>query len=1166
MTSDNDKERLDDAMLVEEDRQQQQQQQQQEETPVDAPSTKLLCQEDTSEKALIKALTNNIGNSIGTSIANLIVELSKHTYRKQLDKAPDYFSTGDKKKNGGGSCVSKLNEWFAQLKNAHTDIANYLVKMCKLPHKCSEGEDEGGGVMTIAEMYTRDIRNVIRIVLLKEKLFNNSRDRTIINRGLVKFDSIVDASSYLKSLDRSEVLYAAIASEGKDDATDALIQLNKFKELVITVLCPRITQILLKNLNLGAVNAVYAFSEIVKYVEEFNTVNGKLPGIEFRNLLTDINIKILESDITLDRERQKAEENHQFSVERKTSATTAAANKKKNNEVAKRNLIRALRTISESKPLSDGMPLRQDTASDVLYMPNSAELANVPLPPVDLLMVTNYVNSLLSLEKMAVFTPGTFKSTCIMINQCLSPSHRTMAAGGGKEIEGGNSVEALARKIAKKDVLGVIETSENVKKKKKEKEEFESSDDEGESDDEGSGNNNGSSEIESDSERVFSRSKRKKKNKIFNLNFLTDNSIILNNIRRFVNNRQYKNMIDYVNETASDANASENTKDYIISALTDALVNTLEERDTLKHSVQRQHSVLPMTETSKLADKVLSVRQDIVDVASNKALSLTFMLSDVDRMAVYRHESVLFNYRLIPSNSKNGANDLIDSFFNQTSVEEMETEDNSFCPVVLPKLNDFAMAITSQAVMLIQAFTRATSAGEIEDKIKKLRSLRIPGGITDPSRENNISEFMDRCSSLTSKPRELLKSKLVAVVAAQPSSSRLLYPSSLNNSNNDEDAFTGTIIRWQGLINRIESLQEVKALRNNVASASTDESLAKLLFLSSIEEEGRGREEEREGNNTTIDRLTTVVDALFSLVDATSILVLDDERKVVLVLDDSFLDRVVDYLYRTYNASASAVYRDAVKSSASPYYYYQGMREEKMRNEVGGRDCPSIFARRIATATSEEFLKKTSINISSSNRVVEDTSKKTAESGLIKEVSDRASDIVKSQIANVVITTVFINAARRLQYMDERRLEMLSANNENIPVGLLNAVNYTCSTHDREARKGLTKSVNRLSVYIGLSAARDMLRLSNGYFFSVLRESGVTASGRGEGNALKEQSFAGRTGGREGVGGVGSAPSWFYTAFKNTSNGKTSNEVTGTGAEKEHSERTNVIELLREMM
>ncbi len=52
MSSDDGK-RVDDAMLVEEDRQQQQ-------SPDDAPSTKLVCGEDTTEKALTKALKSTL--------------------------------------------------------------------------------------------------------------------------------------------------------------------------------------------------------------------------------------------------------------------------------------------------------------------------------------------------------------------------------------------------------------------------------------------------------------------------------------------------------------------------------------------------------------------------------------------------------------------------------------------------------------------------------------------------------------------------------------------------------------------------------------------------------------------------------------------------------------------------------------------------------------------------------------------------------------------------------------------------------------------------------------------------------------------------------------------------------------------------------------------------
>lgn len=998
--------------------------------------TAVIAQEEgTSETVLTNALKNNIGNSIGTTIANFIIEVTNHSYNEKQSK---------KKKND-------LDQWFAELKKAHLEMANYLLRM-------STGGGETG-IMTISSLYTQDIRNIIKIVILKEKLFTR---RTVISQGLLKFDSIVDTS---KSIDRSEVLYAAIASEGKDNTSEALVQLSRFTDSVTKIFCPRINQILIKDLNLGPVKAALTFSEIVKFIEKFNNVNGVLPGIEFRNLLADINIKMLESDITLDRGEEE----------------NSGHSNKKSNDATKRNLIRALRTMNESKPLSDKMPMHQDTASDVLCMPNSAELANIPLPPVNLLIITNYINSLLSLEKMAVFTVGTFKSVCMIINQNF------YAVGGVK------NMEALTSKIVKKDVLATEE---------------EDSSDTGGSESDASEKDEGASS---------------KKNSLCYLNFLTDNSIILNNIREFIDTRQYKNMIDYINETAS---ASENTRDYIISALTDALVNTLEERDTLKDSVMRQRSILPVTETSKLADKLDSVQRDIVDLESNKAECLAFMLSDVDRMAIYRHEIILFNRKLIASNSKNSTDHLINSFFNRLSMQDMETEDST---VILPKLNDFAVISTVQAVMLIEAFNKVSSARESEEKIKILRSLRMPGEIPDPLSDNHLSKLIDRYSSLTSKPRELFKSKLVAVVATEPGI-RLLYPSaSLDDDDNDD--FTRAI-RWQSLVNRLEILPEIRELRTNVASASSDKLLAQLLFGSSIKEERRSSK----------DKLALIIDNLFSLVDATSKLVFDkDENKAVLVLDDGFLDKVVEYLYKTYNTSASVVYSDVIQS------FNEGETKWK-NNEVGG-NYPSVFARRLTTNISENFLKK------NDTKAFVDPNKKKAEAGLVNEISNRAADIVKSQIANVIVTIVLINTACRIQRLDELRVESASANGDDIPAALINAVNYISNTQSRDVRKGLIKSVNHLSVYIGLSAAIDMLKLSNGYFFSVLRQSGLgkcEEEGQNQGSEKKQEEEK--------------TPSWVYTALRGTLIGKPFDKVRATGVEKEHFKKhTNVMELLKEI-
>lgn len=124
-------------------------------------------------------------------------------------------------------------------------------------------------------------------------------------------------------------------------------------------------------------------------------------------------------------------------------------------------------------------------------------------------------------------------------------------------------------------------------------------------------------------------------------------------------------------------------------------------------------------------------------------------------------------------------------------------------------------------------------------------------------------------------------------------------------------------------------------------------------------------------------------------------------------------------------------------------------------------------------------------------------SKRTADSGLVKEVASRLADVVKSQIANVVTSALFLSATTQLEYIGKKHVEMMSSNNEVVPPDqdapdlLRSANNYTSEVRVGETLKGLKKIVCRLSAFIGISAATDMLRLSNSYFFSLLENSGM---------------------------------------------------------------------------
>lgn len=44
----------------------------------------------------------------------------------------------------------------------------------------------------------------------------------------------------------------------------------------------------------------------------------------------------------------------------------------------------------------------------------------------------------------------------------------------------------------------------------------------------------------------------------------------------------------------------------------------------------------------------------------------------IDRTAVYKHKSVLFNQRLIPSNNRNDADAMVESFFRTASLDDLE--------------------------------------------------------------------------------------------------------------------------------------------------------------------------------------------------------------------------------------------------------------------------------------------------------------------------------------------------------------------------------------------------------------------------------------------------------------------------------------------------------------
>lgn len=1034
-----------------------------------------------TKKVITKALIENIGKGMGDSLGNILIELSSHAFKRYIEKGPEYFRT-----ERNGSCVVRLNRWFNELKKSHENLANYLVSSCGIG---------GAENKSVSELYTNDVKNVIRIVLTKEKLYNESSKRTAVSRGLLKFDTIVDVASDKGIINesRSDTLLASVASEGGEDA---LNQFDRFKSLLTTVFCPSIIRALTEKNKMSNVNAMSALGQIVKYVETHNTIDGNLPGAEFRALLANINIKILETDLTLDREM----------------VATTSEDKQRNgvNEATKRILIKSLKALSDQKPLSESMNDREDTASDILTVRNSAELASLPLPPIDLLMATNYVNDMLSLEKMAVFTPGTFKSACIMMNQCLANRNRESYTASLP------SISSVATKLAKRDIIDTIQNKNDNKGRRRSSsgsgdEESVSSEREMESD-------SGESEMEREEVEDGGYSPLRSTTPA-PVDFYTDNTLILSDIRDLIKKKEYYGIVEYIQKTITASNSSDNTKTYIISALTDLLLSTLEERDALNFKLkrERQLQVGPATkDPDALEEKILEIKQDMASPNSSKEKSMSFMLSDIDRMAVYKHEIVLFNQSLIPSNKVNSSEHVLESFFKTHPLSEDFSEDS----IKHPQLDKFLEVITAQASMLVKAFSGVST---IDDKAAGIKALNLKVN-QDPSKDIDVGKHMDELSPLKSNPRELFTSRVHAVVVVSPNDpSRLLYPSEEREFGRD---VLTRVITWRNLLEKVDNSEEVKQLKTNIAQLSEDSALCTILF-STLKEKHP-------------DRISSVIDGLFYIVAIASRLIVN-ENNVIAVVDVGLLDRIVDYLYRTFNDSASSVYRGVITNIHSSHAAFPPK--------------ATVFARYTARAVSEDFLNK--VRKASPDETDKNTNKKTADEGLVNEVSNRTSDVVRSQISNVVSSAVMLHLADELRRADEKRIETFTANNEPIPDELTKYVSYVTDPKIRDTCMGLRKTVIRLSAFLGLSAAIDMLRLSNGLFFSILEKAGV---GTSMGSQQQQQQL------QQGEGDV-KAPSWLRTALKSTLVGKPVSELVATAQEEnEKKQKASVVDILNEML
>ena len=1049
---------------------------------------------------LFNRLTENIGKSLSKHLANYIIELSNHTLIEQLEKNPDFFEF---KKNTAKRCSRKLNVLFGTLTESHHKLSNFLASIAF----------DDNGKKILRDMYDEDIKSVVESVLKREKLFEKG---TVLSKGLAKFDTISHVVES-GSANRASLLDSIVTAESDDNTASALIALNQFKNEARTVVCPRVVQILLKRLDPST--AISAFSDIVNFVEKHNSLNerGSLPGSEFRDLLVDTNLKILEMGITVAGLKGTSS----------MSSDTASINF---GVSEKRNMIKALNGLRAWKPVSTDMPSKDDTAADIILLPDTAELSNIPIPPQDLLLLTNYINSILSLEKRGIFTCGFFKSTCVIITQCLGRSGDFQPQS---QLQHGTStVTSFASRMARKNLIGLDLMAAKKRKDNKKggsdrrhKRKRSAGEDSSNLESEYSDNNNNYSSYDSSSTYYSSSSedeesakehsgqskkhKKKQKEKLsFHTDFFNDTSIIGKDLQNFIRQKRYTSLIDYVKEAlATEENGSvdggNNVSRRLVSSLLDVLVHTLEEKDALVFKDRQRRATIPKTPLSDMETKIIKVKQDLINSVSDKTDIVKFMVADIDKNAVYKHEISSFKQNLIPSNNLNTSGIVLESFFDKHKdlYNPMEQQQQSIDqqPVarpcdVRPKLDIFADTVTRHAASIIQVFmkiaARTTSNTELTEKLSE---VKVP--VVDPdSRNDALKEFMRDYTSTGYRAKDIMSGRVSAVVsvssnrtAASQSSltpspamitmacssySKLLFPS-------EGSGMVSEALRWQRVINLVDCSDQTRTVIRNSSELMENEnaSLSMLLFSGGV----------NEPNYSDIgDDVSLLTNGIFSIVDATSKLIQVDTDTIVLVVDDKLLDRVVDFIFSTLNSAASVMYSYSVGQIQNQQQRQMICSPSAFDSSLStSAECPSVISKHITTKLSEIFLKKTS------DGQPMGMNQRLAETALIKEVSSRAADVVKSHLSNVVSTAVLLNASEQMQALDERTVERMGANSEHVPAKLLSSIKYTIKSELRDNRRGVIKTINRLAIFIGVLAATDMLRLSNDYFFSILNKSGV---------------------------------------------------------------------------
>ena len=1033
-------------------------------------------------KSVSAALKDNFARTMATAFANHIIALTDQKYKLAIEKKyisveeeeesedeavtklfkrdlindivegkDTFVGGGDLGKQRAASCPTKITLWLSSAEDAFKSFANFILSL----------KASADGKRTLRSLYQEDVRKTVEVVMQRQNLFDNASS---VAKGLARFDAHIN----LLPSDRISVLDSSIAMETENAFTrrgDSLNTLSTFKDETKQLLCPRVTD-LLKHLSPNS--AATVFNDIVKYVEKsfsFYKVWGDLPGIEFRILLADINIKIMEEALLASK---SAPEDVVYGSSSSTLATLNLS------EEDTRTMINALQKIREWKPISKNYPSRIDKARDVVLIPETGNISRIPVTPTDLLQLVFYINALLSLERRNVFTNGFFNAACILISQCLSSNYNP----SGKFIR----PSKLAAKIARDNLLS-LHVVKNVNddgslqiEKEKEKGEDHMSVDE-----ESASSSSSFSEEEEEKEKEKKRRRTKSKSSsnkeettaltdlIYKTGgFFYDTSEFGKKIRSLINAKDHIGLANYASSLIDSG--SKIAVQRLVASLMDILILKTEQCEEMKKSCSCLYGKNNIAETSP------SIQSNTIRLFLNpqadKNEMTRFFFSATKSSIVSKHEAYVLIERLLPSDNNNDIGTVTLSFFRKRKTIEEDEVGRPTCPALnnLPNLLKFSKELvgemTKHIVSMLNKVTPESSNKQIMD----------------------VDTFLKTFSPMGSKLN--IPTRIKSAVIITDDATRILF-------SPVEEVNTIAGLKLTSLVKAVRDSPQMENVRQNAADLRDPDNVALSVMLfppSSYSDD-------------EITVLSKLAKGLFSIAEGSIAVVrskdFDDggASSYALVLDVSTMDKAVKFAASTLeNATARALYLDEdmrpskVLEGAS---FVEGAlsyildRKENIHTTSDECPKPTALAKYTMTDVTSRYLKHLKQH---EKRVSGDAAdpavakeEAASERALVEEVTNRATDIVNAQMVNAMGVAIIMSAAIKILEADVEEAEARSMNNQSTSLE-----DYHGTRENVVKRIGIIKNLAHLCITTAAAAASNMTKLSNQHFFDLIKEANAT--------------------------------------------------------------------------